>query len=193
MGLLAPRSAHLGRRRRIRGVASIEAVMFLPVLILVFAGILFVIRQGRASMQARSQARSCAWRISAAGCGETPEDCVSEKSSEETSNSGKERLEKADAFQGIQGSSFAAKEIENRLDGLLVERTTSVVKVTYKQPGILVQDDEGESASESSPSGAKKRKPDQELTTSAEYRLPCNSLPSEHKNIVEALFAEFGP
>jgi hypothetical protein len=179
------------RRGTVRGVASLEVAIFLPVLVLVFAGILLVIRQSRATMQARSQARSCAWRISATGCDETPPDCSNQKVLAPTSDSAKERLERAGVGDDIQGSEVATLEIENRLDGLLVERNTSVVHVPYRRPALLAP---GKDSSDSTSSPLNSRGDSElEVVSTAEYRLPCNSLPTEAKNLVEALFGEFSP
>lgn len=64
-----PRS--LGRTRE-RGTASVEAVVALPVLILLFISVFYVRDNSLALQSAANQARTCAWLHSAANCPEDP-------------------------------------------------------------------------------------------------------------------------
>lgn len=65
-------------RRKRNGSASLEAVMLLPVFILIFAGIQYVERLWENQQQTLLQARKCAWLYANAGCDEETltEDCV---------------------------------------------------------------------------------------------------------------------
>lgn len=65
-------------RRQRNGAASLEAVMLLPVFILIFAGILYVETLWETQQQALLQARKCAWLYANAGCVEEnlPQDCI---------------------------------------------------------------------------------------------------------------------
>jgi hypothetical protein len=63
------------RRARRRGTASVEAVIALPVLILLLFGVMYVSRAITARHQADDLARSCAWRYSANGCDSVPDGC----------------------------------------------------------------------------------------------------------------------
>jgi hypothetical protein len=64
------------RRSRSRGAAMVEAVIALPVLIVIFVSVLYVRDLVLARQQAATQARSCAWLYSARNCGgEIPAGC----------------------------------------------------------------------------------------------------------------------
>jgi hypothetical protein len=165
-------------RARSRGIASIETVIFLPLLILIFAGIKLVHSENIALLQARSQARSCAWQTSANGCEETPPGCETGTYQAETSSSAGERLERAGVLDDLRGSESVSKEIEDRLDGLLVQRTTSTATVQYRIPRLFVPEEERHSEEAT------------EHERTAEYRLPCNSKPSHAKDLADSLWEE---
>ena len=64
------------RRRNQRGAAGVEAVIVLPVFVIVFASLLYVRDSAVAKQQAEQQARSCAWLYSAQDCeGAIPAGC----------------------------------------------------------------------------------------------------------------------
>jgi len=64
------------KRRQSRGAASIEAVIVLPVFVILFVGIFFVRDLHASKLRADEQARRCAWLYSAAGCeGPAPDGC----------------------------------------------------------------------------------------------------------------------
>jgi hypothetical protein len=65
-------------RRKRAGAASLEAVILLPVFILIFAGILYVETLWETQQQALLQARKCAWLYANTGCDEEQltQDCV---------------------------------------------------------------------------------------------------------------------
>jgi hypothetical protein len=58
-----------------RGAASLEAAIALPVMIIVFAGALFVRDKFLAVADAQARARSCAWQYSASNCTVMPAEC----------------------------------------------------------------------------------------------------------------------
>ena len=62
-------------RRRSRGAASFEALVALPFLILIFAGVTLVRDRQLAIQAAENQARSCAWLYSASDCTSIPRGC----------------------------------------------------------------------------------------------------------------------
>jgi hypothetical protein len=68
----------LKKRKMRSGAASLEAVILLPVFILIFAGIQYVETLWENKQQALLQARKCAWLYANAGCdqGQLPPDCV---------------------------------------------------------------------------------------------------------------------
>ncbi len=58
-----------------RGAASVEAVVVLPVLIILFASVLYVRTQVLGRQAAESQARACAWAYSMNNCTSVPVGC----------------------------------------------------------------------------------------------------------------------
>ncbi|MDH5670984.1 MAG: pilus assembly protein [Myxococcales bacterium] len=69
------RRRHAHARRK-RGAAMVEAVIMLPVLLLILLGILFYAVYAESSAEARLRARSCAFRYALDGCeGAPPEGC----------------------------------------------------------------------------------------------------------------------
>ena len=59
-------------RTRARGTASVEAVVALPVLVLLFISVFYVRDNALALQGAANQARTCAWLYSAANCPDDP-------------------------------------------------------------------------------------------------------------------------
>ena len=66
------------RRRSVseRGTASIEAIIVLPIFVLLFVGVLYFADLIQAKTDADTEARRCAWLYSMANCGEVPEGCA---------------------------------------------------------------------------------------------------------------------
>ena len=62
-------------QQRQRGAASVEAVIVLPVLLLVLSGLLYARDCLLEQQRAESRARSCAWLYSANGCQQVPVGC----------------------------------------------------------------------------------------------------------------------
>ena len=63
------------RRRASRGVATVEAVVALPVLVLLFIAVFFFRDLAGARHEAATKARSCAWLYSANNCTTVPAGC----------------------------------------------------------------------------------------------------------------------
>ena len=62
-------------RARARGTASVEALVALPVLLLLFVSVFYVRDDAVALQAAANQARSCAWLYSANNCESIPPAC----------------------------------------------------------------------------------------------------------------------
>lgn len=65
-------------RRRQAGVATAEAVIALPVLVLIFVGIVYAAQTGHRKQRLLSAARACAFRYANKGCqslDDLPQDC----------------------------------------------------------------------------------------------------------------------
>jgi hypothetical protein len=58
-----------------RGAASAEAVVVLPVFIIIFASVLYVRSQVLSRQAAETKARACAWAFSTNNCGAIPPGC----------------------------------------------------------------------------------------------------------------------
>jgi hypothetical protein len=58
-----------------RGAASVEAVVALPVFIILFIGVIFVRDLTGAKLEADAEARRCAWQYSSNGCTAVPPGC----------------------------------------------------------------------------------------------------------------------
>jgi hypothetical protein len=62
-------------RWRTRGTASVEAVVALPVFVILFVGLLYVTHVAEAQQSVEMTARTCAWLYSAKNCNEIPPGC----------------------------------------------------------------------------------------------------------------------
>jgi hypothetical protein len=74
------------KRARTRGTASVEAVVALPVLLILFASVFYVRDNALALQNAANEARTCAWRYSANNCGAVPVECSQDPIVDDTSN-----------------------------------------------------------------------------------------------------------
>ena len=63
------------RRGARRGAASVEAVVVLPVFVILFVSLIFVQRQALARRSAELKARTCAWQYSMNNCSQVPPGC----------------------------------------------------------------------------------------------------------------------
>jgi hypothetical protein len=64
-----------GSRRNVRGAASVEAVVVLPVFIILFVAVLFIRDLAGSKLAADETARRCAWQYSANSCSAIPAGC----------------------------------------------------------------------------------------------------------------------
>lgn len=69
------RSSSKRPRRTRAGAATVEAVILIPVLAVLWFGILYEQAHAAARQRARATARRCAWTHAVGGCDETPSDC----------------------------------------------------------------------------------------------------------------------
>jgi hypothetical protein len=100
-------------RERERGTASLEALMVLPLFLVLWIGIHHMNRVHAGVLATRGQARSCAWRYSNGGCrGELPAECSAAGSESEANEAEQSMLDAAMqnsvlrwAFEGIVGAS----------------------------------------------------------------------------------------
>jgi hypothetical protein len=66
---------HWKHRIRTRGAATVEGVVVLPVLVILFIGGIFLKQLGHGKLAADEVARRCAWLYSNNGCSEVPPGC----------------------------------------------------------------------------------------------------------------------
>ncbi len=99
-------------RSRNRGVASLEALFGMTVLIVLWAGVKFVGQAYVLSLQAQRDARYCAWQIAAQGCKDVPAACESQE--EEGDTPGGEDL--AQAGDGAAGDAEQTRDVQEQLD-----------------------------------------------------------------------------
>ena len=75
---MSTRGTHT-RARRARGAATVEAVIALPVLVLVLLGVHLVERRALVRHATLADARACAWAHAASGCRAWPTGCAGER------------------------------------------------------------------------------------------------------------------
>lgn len=101
-------------RRRQHGAAIAEALFVLPILTLLYAGVLHLYRVQSAVLAARAQARACAWRYSNAGCrGGAPPGC------ENTTPTYDDIADPNDGEQTMWESAMAIEPLRWAFEGLL--------------------------------------------------------------------------
>jgi hypothetical protein len=163
------------RSRRRRGVATAEAVVALPVLVLLFAGIFFFRDRASAQHETATRARTCAWLYSAGDCRAIPAGC--EGVLTDTSAVG-------DASEiplpGISGDSEQNREVNGIVAGLLDRALVTLFGTGVKahatkdvrRPGVL---------------GAGT------LELSSDYHLSCNLAPTTASRVVRDAWDIWSP
>lgn len=153
----------------------------LPTLILLFAwasylGNLYANRQ-----LLNSEARSCAWRIAAHGCSETPRDCEAQETKHELDESMKNRIAQAENFNSTRDeaesgegdsakSSSTAEAIGDQIESMLMDRIEIAPSRQLERPKYLG----GES-----------------VTLKSSFSLPCNSKPNVGDSMLGEMFGDY--
>lgn len=168
-----------------RGIASVEAAIMVPLLCLVFAGVLYVNKLITNTQLAASTVRRCAWTVAASGCGEIPADCPD--ASRESDPALKNRMDEAGVTTSLEperlesaggsvpegsGVLQAFAEIGAKLNELLLDRIELVDEKEFKRGELLG----GET-----------------VTVGRSFSLPCNVEPDSAEGIADKLFSGFGP
>ncbi len=156
-------SAHIPRTRlsRKRGTASVEAVILLPILILLFFGIVYVARVDNAKLSVLTQARGKAWPASMQAC---EGDAVSANQEHPEVKGVNNEVNNAlsQASQSTSGNvkspigGFVGKLLDIPLKALFGQSVTTSAAQDVPRPAFL---------------GGK------ETTVVGNYRLPCNIKP----------------
>lgn len=163
-----------GLRRRQVGAATVEAAVSIPVLVILFFGILYAHAHADARQRARIEARRCTWEHALEGCGEVPNGCEALAHSSErapadaSADSAARRV-----IDGARSSSLLGRVpfFGEALDGLLGPATELVAERTVRRAGF-----EGSAA--------------------ARFHLLCNAKPTSPSNAVRDTFwelTEFDP
>jgi Flp pilus assembly protein TadG len=85
LALVQPHRSLMARRRK-RGAAMVEAMLVLPILIIVLTGATYLRELYLARASTRLVARACAWEMAMRGCeGGTPASCTASASAPDTS------------------------------------------------------------------------------------------------------------
>lgn len=108
-------------RNRQRGAASVEAVVVIPFLIMVYFGVTLVYRRYDAQQRAWSDARGCAWLYSQQGCqGELPPECgaVTAGPAELPQNTD---LDDAASTETVQANDEKQQEVVDAMNNILGE------------------------------------------------------------------------
>lgn len=173
------RKQPVGRRPRSeRGTATVEAVIALPVFILLFVGVTYFGRLAIAKVDADAAARRCAWLYSMNNCEQAPPGCSEPtRAPPNPSNAlsqavehGKEALAKGDL------SALVAPIITSILGRALDEATGSSriahASRTVSRPKMFGGD---------------------VMTKVGDYRLACNLVPQAAPDIAEKVWKVFRP
>ncbi len=122
-----------------RGVATVEAVIALPALLVMFLGVRFVFHRYDAMEGASAEARSCAYRYAATGCTALPSDCAPASSKTESNGAASNDPNAANIASNVQTASDdlgigSIPILSNVVDALLGSGTTSTVDVAVTDP-----------------------------------------------------------
>lgn len=124
------------RRRQQRGVAMLEAVIVIPVLLLLWVSLYYLADQFISRQSAAMTARSCAWLYSANNCREVPAGCgdflQESRGSAEVSPDVNDALEDGaeEALQGGDAKGIVGAVVGKLVAGPLMEAFTRSVDAT---------------------------------------------------------------
>ncbi|HEX4477067.1 MAG TPA: TadE family protein [Polyangiaceae bacterium] len=127
------------KNRARRGVATVEAVIAMPALLVMFLAVRFVFHRYDAMEGASAQARSCAYRYAATGCTTLPTDCAPASSKTESNGAASDDPNAANVASNVQTASHdlgigSIPILSNVVDALLGSGTTSSADVAITDP-----------------------------------------------------------
>lgn len=122
-----------------RGVATVEAVIAMPALLVMFLAVRFVFHRYDAMEGASAAARSCAYRYAANGCTALPADCAPASSKTESSGEAPKDPTAAGVASKVQTASDdlslgSIPILSSLVNALLGSGTTSSVDVAVTDP-----------------------------------------------------------
>ena len=153
-------------RRKQRGTATIEAVMALLVFVLIWAGVHYMGNLYEAQLRTDSEARGCAWLISAGACEVDIEGC---SLAVRDGNANGKDADLKGAGQHSEGGKFAkavTEKLTNQLGKLFGQRGHMTVGAEVVRPEAL-----GGKTSE----------------VSSSYSLPCNTKATNTDDLANSL------
>lgn len=167
----------MGTRASQRGVASVEAVIVLPIFVLLFVGMMYFGKLTLARADAEAEARSCAWSYSMNNCREVPAGC------EVPSNA------------PPSASNPLAEAIKNGRGALEEKTSTLVATIVSTLLGSAVNEALGGSRVTTA-SRAVERPPllgGNTKTVTGKYRLACNLAPETPGSVADKAWNMFHP
>lgn len=167
------RRLHL--RKHTRGAAYAEAVVIIPVFIVLFVGILYVRKAMLAKQAVEQQARTCAWLYSANNCEKEgiPDSCKSHLNDDQlTSNAVDQITEGLGKLTGGTVASVVHTILDPVLGAAFGNKTEATISGTVSGAPLL---------------GINPG------TTQSKYGLACNIKPSDPMSITEELWDAIGP
>ena len=165
-----------------RGAASMEAVVAIPFLILVFAGILYVGNRAEAAQAARDRARSCAWLYSANGCREVPPSCQGVLSTGTAS-----RHDDGELRSTFERTQQAARQQPDRNGEPPPDPKGALQKIVGGIIGSVIEDLFGRTTSAHTERVVRRPKPlgGGKLAVEGDYHLACNLAPQKPLDVVK--------
>lgn len=135
------------KRSSSRGVAMVEALMATPVLVLLWAGILFLHHLGAARQKAEMEARTCAWIHSENSCDESrlPSECKDLLSSTDDDPGDENRkvqdqvTETLDSGAATVSEMMAASDERNAMETLVFDILRPALKEMFARSMRMTQ------------------------------------------------------
>jgi hypothetical protein len=158
-----------------RGVASIEALLVLMTLLIVWAGVNYMGRLLEAQLDAKAEARSCAWQVSLSACQNIPPECRMEEHNDDEASGSTDKTKKLsqtneDTQSGETEMGDFNDAMSAEVDGLFKKRVS--LSSSRNVPGSpLLKFEEG--------------------TLHSSYSLPCNTRKQTISGMVEDLVKKF--
>lgn len=123
-----------------RGTATVEAVVALPVIVILFIGVFFIRSITSGKLEADEEARRCAWEYSMNGCDAVPEGCA-EVVAKEPLGPGNPDVEGAweTGIAKVQGGDFAGA-IVNLLNQTVLQPLAEAFTQSLRSNKLIERD-----------------------------------------------------
>lgn len=138
-----------------RGATTLEAIMVMTLMLLLWAGVSHLGAVYTLSISAKSQARSCAWRVSASSCQKIPDECeVTVGRGKENEGEDKLKNQADDATEEGFVAKLCRVALLDQITSLFSKRARASAGTDIKEPPLLGGND---------------------VRVAGQYSLPCNS------------------